>query len=133
MAADVPAMPPVQRTRVRRSMTAGSPGTVKLCQRYGEQLLLVHYRYDWTGLYRYTTVEILVDAAPTMHGRALEARYAVHIKSNERTLLAAAKTLGAQWDPQLRRWTLPGKAVQTLGLVSRIELAQVLPPRRKRT
>lgn len=112
-------------------MAAGSPGTVKLRQRYGEQLLLVRYRYDWTGLYRYTTVEILVDATPTTRGRALETRYAVHIKSNEQTLLAAAKELGAQWDPQLRRWTLPGQAVQTLGLGSRVELAQVLPPRRK--
>ena len=124
-------VPPVQRTRVGRSMAAGSPGTVKLRQRYGAHLLLVRYRYDWTGLYRYTTVEILVDATPTTRGRALETRYAVQIKPNEQTLLAAATELGARWDPQLRRWTLPGQAVQTLGLGSRVELAQVLPPRRK--
>lgn len=124
-------MPPVQGTRVGRSMAAGGPGTVKLCQRYGEKLLLVRYRYDWTGLYRYTTVEIVVDAAPTLRGRAREARYAMHIRSNERTLLAAAKELGARWDPQLRRWTLPGHAVQTLDLIHRVELAEVPPPRRK--
>lgn len=127
---ELPAMPTVQSTRVGRSMAAGSPGTVKLCQRYGEKLLLVRYRYDWTGLYRYTTVEIVVDAAPTMRGRARESRYAVHIRPNEHALLAAAKKLGARWDPQLRRWTLTGHAVQTLDLIHRVELAEVPPPRR---
>lgn len=105
---------------------------MKWGQRYGASLVLVRYRYDWTGLYRYTTVELVVDAAPTMRGRAMQSRFAVYFKPNESKLLAAARKLGARWNPQLARWTLPALAVQTLDLSHRVDYAEVIPPRPKR-
>lgn len=116
-------MLPAQFTRVGKSMRPGQPGTRRLLQRYGAHLLQVRHRYDWTGLYRYTTVELMVDVVPVTHGPCLTARYGVRLKSNESTLLAQARGLGARWEPTLLCWTLPGKAVQTLGLAHRVESA----------
>jgi hypothetical protein len=121
----VPPMPSLAQTRVGKSLHPGRAGTVKLLRRFGAPLLLVRYRYDWTGLYRYTTVELLVGAEPVTRGNGPRALYAVRLDGNEPSLKAAARALGGQWDPQLLRWALPGHAIQALGLSHRVELAQV--------
>lgn len=117
----VPPMPPIQRTRVGKSLHPGRPGTIGLVRQFGGQLLLVRYRFDWTGLFRYTTVEVLVEASAVTRGSRPQALFAVHLKSNEYKLKNAAQRLGARWDPQLLCWTLPGHAVQALGLAHRVE------------
>jgi hypothetical protein len=129
----IPPMPPLAQTRVGKSLHPGRAGTLKLLRRFGAPLLLVRYRYDWTGLYRYTTVELLVGAEPVTRGHGPGALYAVRLDRNEPSLKAAVRALGGQWDPQLLRWTLPGHAIQTLGLSHRVELAQVIrqPPRQR--
>lgn len=124
-------MPPIPNTRVARSLMPGKPGTVKLGRLWGPSLLLVRYRHDWTGLYRYTTVELLVDATPVSRGKALQATYSIRLKNNERELKAAARRLGARWDPQVGCWSMSGLAVQTLGLAHRVEWAQLPRPPRK--
>jgi hypothetical protein len=128
----VPPMPPLAQTRVGKSLHPGRAGTIKLMRRFGAPLLLVRYRYDWTGLYRYTTVELLVSAEPVTRGHGPQALYAVRLGRHEPSLKAAACTLGGHWDPQLLRWTLPGHAIQTLGLSHRVELAQVIRQTAKR-
>ena len=132
LAAHVPAMPALARTRVGKSIPAGRPGTHKLAQRLGRSLLLVRYRYDWTGLYRYTTVELLVDAMPVTRGHRLQDTFTVRLGKYESTLKEAVLRHGGAWDPQLMAWTLPGRAVQALGLGHRVELVQVVD-RRPRT
>ena len=119
-----PAMPPLNRARVGKAMKPGRPGTLKLQRRFGAPLLLVRYRYDWTGLYRYTTVELLVEVAPVTRGMAPDNLYAVRLGRSEHILKNAARKMGAVWDPGLHRWTLPGHAVQALGLIHRVELVQ---------
>lgn len=133
----VPPMPPLAQTRVGKSLHPGRAGTVKLLRRFGAAVLLVRYRYDWTGLYRYTTVELLVGAEPVTRGHGPRSLYAVRLDPNEASLKAAARKLGGQWDQQLLRWTLPGHAIQALELSHRVELAQIVrqsvqrrPPRR---
>lgn len=128
----VPPMPPLARTRVGKSLHPGRAGTLKLLRRFGSALLLVRYRYDWTGLYRYTTVELLVDAEPVTRGHSPQAMYALQIGRHEASLRAAARGLGGCWDPQLLRWTLPGHAVQALDLSHRVELAQIIRQAPKR-
>jgi hypothetical protein len=134
----IPPMPPLARTRIGKSLHPGRAGTIKLLRRFGAPLLLVRYRYDWTGLYRYTTVELLVGADPVTRGHGPTALYAVRLDRNEPSLKAAARASGGSWDPQLLRWTLPGHVIQALNLSHRVELAQVIrqpgrrrhPPRR---
>lgn len=127
-------MPPLTQTRVGKSLHPGRPGTLKQQRRFGAPLLLVRYRYDWTGLYRYTTVELLVGAEPVTRGHGPRALYAVRLNRNEPSLKAAAQALGGHWDPQLLRWALPGHAIQELGLSHRVELVQFIPqPGHRRT
>lgn len=130
-AAHVPPMPPLSRTRVGKSLAAGRPGTIKLMQRLGPSLLLVRYRYDWTGLYRYTTVELLIDAMPVTRGHRPQDTFVVRLGKYEDALKAAVRQSGGRWDSQLMAWTLPGHAVQSLGLGHRVELVQVIERTRK--
>jgi hypothetical protein len=133
LAAHVPAMPPLARTRVGKSIPVGHPGTHKLAQRMGTSLLLVRYRYDWTGLYRYTTVELLVEALPVSRGHRLQDTFTVRLGKYEGTLKDAVRRHGGAWDPHLMAWTLPGRAVQALGLGDRVEMVQVVDRPRKKT
>lgn len=133
LAAHVPPMPPLTRTRVGKSLAAGQPGTMKLMQRLGPSLLLVRYRYDWTGLYRYTTVELLVDAMPVTRGHRPQDTFVVRLGKYEGTLKDAVRRLGGRWDAQLMAWTMAGRAVQALGLGHRVELLQVVERTRKVT
>lgn len=109
---------------VGRTLAAGAPGTVRLKERFGPALITVRYRHDWTGLYRYTTVELLVDAVRVTRGNQLTRFFAVRLKRDESALIRKAKALGARWDPGLLCWLMRGHAVQALGLAHRVEWAQ---------
>lgn len=126
-------MPPLSRTRVGKAMTPGRPGTLKLQQRFGAPLLLVRYRYDWTGLYRYTTVELLMDMSPVTRGLRPQTLYVVRLGRYEQHLKSQARKMGAAWDAGLLRWTLPGHAVQALNLVHRVEWVQATDAPRRPT
>lgn len=130
-AAHAPPMPALSRTRVGKSLAVGRPGTIKLLHRLGPSLLLVRYRYDWTGLYRYTTVELLVEALPVTRGHRPHDTFVVRLGKHEVALKDAIRRLGGRWDSQLMAWTLPGHAVQSLGLGHRVELLQVIDRPRK--
>jgi len=57
--------------RVAKKLKAGQPGTHKLLKVHGDALLCVRYRHDRLKLYRYTTIELIVDAAP-IHRRRFD-------------------------------------------------------------
>lgn len=107
--------------RVGRVIRPGQPGTVKLQRRFGAALQSVRYRYDDTGLVRYTTVELLVDQAFVTRGPSLQARFAVRIGFREERLQALVRKHGGQWDAKARVWILSGRAVQALNLMHRVD------------
>ena len=45
----------------RASIKPGRPGTIKLYEKYGDDLLVVRYRYNRKLGLRYKTVELIVD------------------------------------------------------------------------
>lgn len=130
----VVATAPMAGMRVAKTLQPGRPGTIRLQRRFGPSMLLVRYRYDWTGLLRYTTVELLVDADHVTRGTSRNRLFAVRLGRHEQQRVEAARNLGASWDPQLRCWIMPGHSAQTLDLTHRIEFAQDLPepPRQPR-
>jgi hypothetical protein len=119
-----PEMDPTE-SRVGRTMAAGMPGTVRLVERFGDALVVVRYRYDWTGLYRFTTVELLVETARVTRGPVLSRSFAVRLKKDEGELIRQSRALGARWNPGLLCWVMPGRAVQLLNLAKRVEWAQL--------
>ncbi|WP_374438832.1 hypothetical protein [Inhella sp.] len=91
---------------------------MKLAQRYGGALVCVRHRLSEDGCTRFTTVELLVDAAPVANrGDEL---VGVRIAYQERDLQDAARAAGARWDPNQRVWRMPRKVAGMLKLLDRV-------------
>lgn len=110
----------VRETRVTKKLNAGQPGTKRALKRYGNALVCVRYRHDPMKLYRFTTVEIVLDHAP-IHPRQFDrATFGMDTARNEHELRRTLKAAGARWDPNERIWWLRGDKIRKLGLVHRI-------------
>ena len=116
-----------KRLRVAKTMAAGAPGTLKLLHSFGADLLVVRYRYDWTGLERYTTVELVVGRAPLPRPARQDRLYAVRLRRDERALAQELAQQGATLDRQLDCWIVPATVVQNLDLADRVELVPSSP------
>lgn len=119
-AAHAISLPVWRTTRVTKTMWPPKGGTVQFTALYGPDLVCVRYRQDAHGLYRYTTIELIVDAAPLSSAKARTQRLQVPIAYEEVELRAQARSLGAKWLPDLRMWELSGQAVQALDLAERV-------------
>lgn len=110
----------VQATHVTKKLKAGEPGTKRALQRFGSALVCVRYRHDRMKLYRFTTVEIVLDHAP-IHPRQFDrATFGIDTARHERILRQTLKAAGARWDPEERIWWLRGDKIRKLGLVHKI-------------
>ena len=116
------------------SMAPGRKGTKKLAAKYGDDLVIVRYRYDEDLGKRYTTVEIVESEAPwqptpgTNLGRKPKHRPrdrgGVKIGFHETALREQVKQLGAIWRPRHRLWELSFAQASALGLEDRIATAE---------
>lgn len=107
-------------SRVTKKLAPGQPGTKRLVGTHGDALVCVRYRHDRLKLYRFTTVELVVDTAPLHPRRFDAATFGVHLERHEQALRCALKAAGARWDPTDRLWWLRGETIRRLGLVDRI-------------
>ena len=83
--------------RTRSTLRPGQPGTRKLVEKYGAQLLCVRYRYDALKRKRYTTAEIIVEESawdPLPSAVARRERVAVRIDAKETRLREKVKVTG---------------------------------------
>ena len=110
-----------------RALRPGQPGTIKLQRQFGPVLQAVRYRYDATGLYRFTTVELLVEQSPVTRGHSLDMLFAVRVGIQETAMRTALRRHGAQWNPKIRRWIVNGRSVQDLDLLHRVDLDAIIP------
>jgi len=109
--------------KIRRILQPGQPGTKKLLERYGDNLICVRYRYDAKSKRMFKTIEIIVDNKPweadtkkIRKDRIVNIRIAIDETESRREVKAA----GGKWDPKLRVWQLPYEKVTELGLSDRI-------------
>lgn len=113
----------LRSSRVTKTLPPGRPGTKKLCDAHGDALVCVRYRHDRLKLYRFTTIELLIGAAPIHPSRFDTASFGIHLDQHERNLRKAVKAAGARWDPRDGLWWLRGATIRTLDLVDRIRQA----------
>ena len=106
--------------RVVKKLAPGQPGTKKLLERHGSALLCVRYQHDAPRLYRYTTIELVVDSRPIHPARFDAASFGLHLEREEHQLRRTVKLAGARWDPVDRLWWMRGKTIRQLGLEDRI-------------
>lgn len=101
----------------------GQPGTKKLWERYGKQLVCVRYIEDAKGRKRYKTVELVVSIEdwtpppPRIERRPL---VGLHIHPYETLLQKQVKAAGGKWDAKRFLWKLPRKIALALKLRARI-------------
>jgi hypothetical protein len=109
--------------KILRNLLPGKPGTKKLVDQYGDDLICVRYRYNLKQEQRLTTVEIIVDKqkwnlneSRTPPNKIMNLK----IEYGERELAQQVKSLGGRWDRQKKVWKLPLRYVQILKLEDRI-------------
>ncbi len=105
-------------TRVIKKLDPQAPGARRWAASYGEQLVCVRYRVDPLRQRRLTTVEIVVDEAPTLNS----VRVVVRVAWGEKELGRTVRAAGATWDPAARVWMMTLGQAKSLGLTNRIVL-----------
>ena len=78
----------------------------------------LRHRQDDQGLYRFTTVEILVEKVPIQTRSNPEV--AVRVGRLEKSLQTVVRASGGKWDPQARLWRVRRNVAANLGLLERI-------------
>lgn len=107
-------------THVVKRLSASQPGALKLARRFGDALVCVRHRHDPQGLYRYTTVELVVDEAPVGRQAKADAMVMVRLAFNETELRERVIARGALWHPRRRLWCMPRSTAKELRLLARI-------------
>jgi hypothetical protein len=109
--------------KIGRILQPGQPGTKKLVERYGDNLVCVRYRYDEENGTILKTIEIIIDKRP----RQTEAKMIpknkimnIRISIDEIESRKRVKSAGGKWDPQRQVWQLSYEKVTELGLSDRI-------------
>ncbi len=114
--------------RTQVTLQPGQKGTKKLCDRYGEQLVCVRYRYDAARQRRLKTIELIVEEVPWRPERAARKgaeTVGVRVDVQEVSLQCQVKLAGGRWNPARRVWELRRDQALKLGLKDRIENAKV--------
>ncbi len=103
-------------TRVIKKLMPQDPGARRWAAEFGDKLLCVRYRVDTERQRRQTTVELVVDEAPTLGS----ARVGLRITWAEKELRQCVKEAGGKWDATAGLWMLPLGTARHLGLAERI-------------
>jgi len=109
--------------RTQRILKPGQPGTKKLLERFGDDLLCVRYRYSLKDKRKYKTVELIVDNTPWKpkpDSPLMKKTMRVKVKYGEIDLGRKVKSFGGIWNKKEKVWELPYKNVLKLGLEKRM-------------
>src|SRR2546428_5010931 len=94
---------------IRLTRRPGQPGTKKLLQRYGDDLICVRYRYDEERGERIKTVELAVDRTEWSVRRCTRddsATVRFRIAEDEDLLRRAVLLAGGRWEESGDLWSL---------------------------
>lgn len=109
---------------IRKIMQPGQPGTKKLVETYGDNLICVRYRYDDQKKMMYKTIEIIIDEKPWELSNVKKiSKYKsmnIRIDYNELELRSRIKVCGGKWNPQKKMWQLSYQKIKELDLLDRI-------------
>jgi hypothetical protein len=109
--------------QTRRKLKPGQPGTKKLLQKYGDELVCVRYRYDLQRKKRIKTVELIVEEGPWEQNPAkTPPNKIIYVRVNydETYLRRLVGAAGGRWNRIRKLWELPYRAVVELGLGDRV-------------
>ena len=108
---------------VVKTLKPGKPGTKRLQERYGEQLVAVRYRLDRKTNTHYTTVELIVEQKYALYKTPPPAPtppVALRIFRHENDLQRMIRSAGGKWDRENQVWLIERSEAERLGLAERI-------------
>ncbi|MDC7824812.1 hypothetical protein PQS90_06610 [Pseudomonas sp. BLCC-B13] len=108
---------------VVKTLKPGKPGTKRLQERYGEQLVAVRYRLDRKTNTHYTTVELIVEQKYALYKTPSPAPtppVALRIFRHENDLQRLIRSAGGKWDRENQVWLIERSEAERLGLAERI-------------
>lgn len=117
--------------KTKLNLKPGQRGTKKLCEKYGDSLVRVRYRYDEIRRKRYKTVELIIEEkdwepieksgnAEKIH--SAEPKLAgVRIGLGEVDLQQKAREAGGIWNRQIGLWEIEYEKALQAGMEDRIE------------
>ena len=114
--AQVSALHAGDATRVIKRLLPDQPGERRWAGEFGDRLVCVRYRLDARRQKRQTTVEIVVDEAPTL----ASVQVGVRVGWAEKDLRQRAKAAGGTWDSMAGLWLMPLAVARQIGLTDRI-------------
>ncbi len=120
------------RSKVFKTLRPGQSGAIKLTRQYGTSLVCVRHRQDTLGLFRYTTVELLISQRLIHTKRFASTRHGVRLHYTEKELRGKLLSAGARWDPRSRLWWTTGAKLIELELLERISTTARRGPNIKR-
>lgn len=110
-AADMP-------TRVVKKLVPGQAGTIRLVEQFGDALVCVRHRHDQNELYRWTTVELVVEHKAIRGGS--DPFLWVRIARYEHDVQAAVQQAGGRSSDRENLWRVRRSVVRALGLNDRV-------------
>ena len=109
--------------KIKRVVKPGDPGTKKLLNTYGDNLICVRYRYDAENNRMYKTVELIIENLPWQQNtRKIRKDKIVDlcIRIEEVEMRNRVKLAGGKWNRNKQVWQLLYETAQQLGLTDRI-------------
>ena len=121
--------------KTKLNLKPGQRGTKRLCEKYGDSLVCVRYRYDEIRKKRYKTVELVIeekDWEPEEESHKTDAKHSTEIKlvgvrigPGESALQQMARKAGGSWNRQIGLWEIEYEKALQIGMKDRIE--KILP------
>ena len=111
-----------------RKLKPGQPGTKRLLEQYGAQLICVRYRYDAVARKRVKTVEIVIEEnewqppPPPLKAEDIVLLHTGFVGPVQEQQLRAA---GGRWDSKRCLWLIRYEAAVNLGLSAHVERREV--------
>jgi hypothetical protein len=107
---------PKSTGRVIKKLGPQAPGARQWAATYGEQLVCVRYRVGPQRQRRPTTMEVVVDEAPTQNS----VRVGVRVAWGEKEIARLARNAGGTWDPNAKLWMMTLGQAKEVALVDRV-------------
>lgn len=112
----MPRAPRAEAAQVIKKLRPQEAGARSWAAEFGDRLVCVRYRVDPQRQRRQTTVELIVEEAPTL----ASVRVGVRIAWAETELRQRVKASGGKWDAAAALWMLPLGTARQLGLADRV-------------
>lgn len=109
--------------KIKRVVKPGRPGTKKLVQQYGDNLICVRYRYDAENRRVLKTIELVIENEPWQPDKQkipMNKIVNLRIAIGESTLQSRVKKVGGKWDRKKRAWRVAYRDALALELLDRI-------------